>query len=513
MSTRTLNGGKTIMGKWYGTPTELWGFRVQGASRSAVGVAERFLGANQDRLGLRGVQLEFGRPRLIESLGASHVILRQRVQGIPVYRAYVTVHLSRDGDVYLVKSRAVPIDFAKPEAPFAKSRAQAVRLAVASVATQAGGRGVRAIDRVDRVWYPHKTKTRPMALRPAYKVHLLRPRPRADWIILIDGATGRVLQRYDNLAEATGVSRVFDPNPVIALRGSEALVGKGGRLLVPPPEAYATVRLGGLRKSGFLDGRRVSTRATRNRVVHRDRRFEFPSTSPGFEEVMVYFHIDRAVHYLESLGFNGRRAIFRAPIVVNARGTREDNSSYSPHDRSLMFGIGAVDDAEDAEIILHELGHAIQDAICPQFGQSDEAAAIGEGFGDYFAASFFAAKKPAPYRFSVGTWDGLQDAEGDPPCVRRVDVPLTYEQFDHGADADEHQNGQIWSATLWDIWTAVTRDVADRIILESHFQLDGFTTFACAARAILDADRNLYRGRHTSTLREIFHRRGIGPVV
>ena len=72
MSTMTVNGGKTIMGKWYGTPTELWGFRVQGASRSAVGVAERFLGANQDRLGLRGVQLEFGRPRLIESLGASH---------------------------------------------------------------------------------------------------------------------------------------------------------------------------------------------------------------------------------------------------------------------------------------------------------------------------------------------------------------------------------------------------------------------------------------------------------
>ena len=228
---------------------------------------------------------------------------------------------------------------------------------------------------------------------------------------------------------------------------------------------------------------------------------------------MAYFHIDRAVRYLESLGFDGRRAIFRAPIVVNARGTRDDNSAYSPHDHSLMFGTGGVDDAEDAEIILHELGHAIQDAICPQFGQSDEAAAIGEGFGDYFAASFFAAKKLAPYRFSIGSWDSVQDPEGDPPCVRRVDSPLTYEQFDHGADADEHENGQIWSATLWDIWTTVGRDVADRIILESHSQLDGFTTFACAARAILDADRNLYRGRHSSTLREIFHRRGIGPVV
>jgi predicted metal-dependent phosphotriesterase family hydrolase len=47
---------------------------------------------------------------------------------------------------------------------------------------------------------------------------------------------------------------------------------------------------------------------------------------------------------------------------------------------------------------------------------------------------------------------------------------------------------------------------------ESHFQLDGFTTFARGARAIIDADRNLYRGRNAETLRRVFHRRGIGPV-
>jgi len=52
-----------------------------------------------------------------------------------------------------------------------------------------------------------------------------------------------------------------------------------------------------------------------------------------------------------------------------------------------------MDDAEDGETVLHEFGHAIQDAICPDFGQSPEAAAMGEGFGDYFAGSFFAAKR------------------------------------------------------------------------------------------------------------------------
>ena len=73
------------------------------------------------------------------------------------------------------------------------------------------------------------------------------------------------------------------------------------------------------------------------------------------------------------------------------------NSWYDPTSRSLSFGTGGVDDAEDGETILHELGHALQDAICPDFGQSNEAAAMGEGFGDYFAASFFADKKRPPY--------------------------------------------------------------------------------------------------------------------
>ena len=50
------------------------------------------------------------------------------------------------------------------------------------------------------------------------------------------------------------------------------------------------------------------------------------------------------------------------------------------------------------------------------------------------------------------------------------------------------------------------------IIVESHFQLDGFTTFAPGARAILEADRRLFHGRHLARLRRIFRRKGIGPV-
>ena len=102
--------------------------------------------------------------------------------------------------------------------------------------------------------------------------------------------------------------------------------------------------------------------------------------------------------------------------------------------------------------------------------------------------------------------------ELDPRCLRCVNVPVTYESFDHAEDADDHENGQIWSATLWKMWTRFGRDVADRIVIESHFQLDGFTSFAKGARAILDADRHLFRGRHVAAMRRIFREQGIGPV-
>ena len=93
-----------------------------------------------------------------------------------------------------------------------------------------------------------------------------------------------------------------------------------------------------------------------------------------------------------------------------------------------------------------------------------------------------------------------------------MDETVSNRDFDHSGNADEHENGKIWSGTLWAIRRAVGRDVADRIVVESHFQLDGFTTFDRGARAVLDADRHLYRGRHAPRLRRIFRRRGIGPI-
>ena len=65
----------------------------------------------------------------------------------------------------------------------------------------------------------------------------------------------------------------------------------------------------------------------------------------------------------------------------------DDNSWYIPSQDLIQTGTGGVDDAEDPEVVWHEDGHATQDAQVPGFGQSEQAGAIGEGFGDYMAVT------------------------------------------------------------------------------------------------------------------------------
>src|SRR5574342_133947 len=324
-------------------------------------VAGKVLRSNAQLLRLAGIHSQLRVQRVVHSLGATHVILQQRHRGIPVFRAYVTVHIGPGGRIYLIKNRAVPRAFLAERGRFRLSASRCRRRALRAIGT--GVRGVKVMG-AEKRWFPVEE-----TVRPAYRVRVHREAPREEWIVYVNAATGGVLSKYDNLASARGTARVFDPNPVIALGDWKTLLSPKGRPRRPPDRAYTAVALDGLGSGDRLDGRRVTTSLTPKRQRRADHRFVFDSVDPGFLEVMAYFHINRAIRYLESLGYRGRRAIFRAPFPVNASGTRDDNSWYSPGLRSLTFGTGGVDDAEDAEIILHECAHALQDAICSDFGQ------------------------------------------------------------------------------------------------------------------------------------------------
>jgi Zn-dependent metalloprotease len=76
---------------------------------------------------------------------------------------------------------------------------------------------------------------------------------------------------------------------------------------------------------------------------------------------------------------------------------------------------------------------------------------------------------------------------------------------------EEHADGEIWSACLWEIRGALGKNVADQLIIAHHFLITPNATFEEAANALITADKNLNKGRNEKDLRDVFTRRGILP--
>ena len=122
---------RIVPGLTYGSPKEVWGFRTKPTRGRPERVAQTFLETNEELLGLRGLRLRHA--RILESLGAHHVIHQQRLKGLPIHRAYATVHMDRKGRVYLVKNRAVPKELLEASADFQIAAVKARRIALRCV--------------------------------------------------------------------------------------------------------------------------------------------------------------------------------------------------------------------------------------------------------------------------------------------------------------------------------------------------------------------------------------------
>jgi hypothetical protein len=135
-------------------------------------------------------------------------------------------------------------------------------------------------------------------------------------------------------------------------------------------------------------------------------------------------------------------------------------------------------------VILHEYGHSIQDAQMPGFGATEQGGSMGEGFGDYWAADQTAAASGDQGLLCLAEWDSTSYAPV-PSGLRRLD---SAKHFPEDIDGEVHDDGEMWSASLWQIRSAVGRTVANTDILESHFLLTPVSRFRAGAKAIIVAD-------------------------
>ena len=477
---------------------------------------------------LFGVRSDLSDMRLLSEkthLGGPSVEWQQIVEGKPVDNAYVTVNFDKAGRVLMVKNTYQPVQGAPPPATLtveratevaierfldyaAKDRGMAGRRRAPQQQPKAIARSELQLDgppKVDDLFY-----AKPEGIVRAFRIEVKATKPYGWREFTIDARTGEVLRVRNRSQSVDGQGQVFMPDPNHSLNDNTLTAAS-----VPTsnPNPYFTVGLLNLNPAGgdglfhlttpfatIADIESPSNTPTTNASATG---FNFTRGGNDFAETNVLFHIDRIQRYIQSLGFidiNNRQ------IQIDARGFSDAlNAHYvdsPPGAGYLAFGMSTVLIAEDSEAAAHEYGHSIHDnQATGKYLTLGAPAAMGEGFGDYLGVSVFLDELTAAGA-DVECFAIWAKVLGDGVCLRRLDNGLTNDDFD--PFGDEHDNGEIWSQTLWNILQTINKTTADRLILQSHFNVPDSPTFKDGADAIMTADLQLYSGSHLSQLCQIF---------
>jgi Zn-dependent metalloprotease len=461
-----------------------------GESGPTARVAAAFLTAHPGLFGVAADQLELTSERT--SPMGTHVRFRQVVQGRPVYGAEVAVHLRSTPAgqrVFLVRAslRRRPAVQGSAMAPD-----DALKLALRAAALPAAH-----LEDSTAIVMPDGRTAWQIELRQASPLRALRA------VIASDGS---VVELQDLFKHVDGTGWIFDPNPV-ATTGDFSLADNANadspvltsqRILVTLPELDGTGDLSGPYVNAYNSS---NMRANEPGLV-----FDYTRSNDFFEEVMAYYHIDRARRGLASMGFT---SIMSWPINVQVNGKQQDNSWYDTKKKTIMFGAGGVDDAEDADVILHEYAHAVVADQVPGFGMYYPGAAIDEGWADFFAAALHS--QTSPYlvdKACLAPWDATSYAP--PPCLRRTDTNKHNPEF---ATLEVHADGEMMSGALWEAAQTVGMLEMLRIEVQSHYLLTTTPTFQQVADSLILTDQQTAGGAHAELFRRLLTWRGLSATI
>jgi hypothetical protein len=423
--------------------------------------------------------------RVRTSLLGTHRWYQQTYRGVDVLDGVVGDHVSRDGASS--KGARTAVTDNPPVTPtVTEAQAQAV-----------AGPGVRDARLAIKAGSPSRLVWAVTSVASGGAVRTL-----------VDGRDGSVVEVRHIELPADGTGTVFDPNPVVTLQ-DQSLTDAGDANLPVFGPAYRSVPLRHLDGSGYLRGDFADVAVPDDQAAYSaSLAFDFDRSSTGFSQTMAYFHVTTAQEYIQQLGFSD---VNNHPQELVPDGIPEDTSFYVPGSGTIYFGTGGVDDAEDADIIWHEYGHAIQGDQVFGFGSGGDAAAIGEGFGDYWAVTMSQPVNGGYEVPCVADWNAIGSATV-PHCLRRVDRDLTVGD----RTGEPHFDGQIWSRALWDVNQRLGRDAANTLVLEAQFAYSPTSTFDEAANVTVETARRLFGGATASVVRKAFSDRGIssrGKVV
>lgn len=233
--------------------------------------------------------------------------------------------------------------------------------------------------------------------------------------------------------------------------------------------------------------------------------FDFDRSQPEFDQINALFHITNYHDHLAAIGFD---SLANYKIQVNTRGLFSDQSRFNRRTNSggegtLEYGYGDdkgnkhVDDAEDADVVIHEFGHALSYNANENKLSSFERRSLDEGICDYLACSY--SRDISAYAWEdLFNWDGHNVFWDGRSCT----TERTYD--DYSDDNSIYENGEILAGTLMTLWEKLGRDTTDALMIGTLYMLADNSSFPQTARLLLDTDSLLNKGRNSDVICKVF---------
>jgi extracellular elastinolytic metalloproteinase len=164
----------------------------------------------------------------------------------------------------------------------------------------------------------------------------------------------------------------------------------------------------------------------------------------------------------------------------------------------------------DGDVVLHEYGHGISNRLVGGPANTSclggtQAGAMGEGWSDYWAATFYGNGVIGEFVTNNLT-NGIRRAAYTVPAN-----PVHDSYADLGVGGFEvHRDGEVWAAALWDLRQSLGAALADSLVLQGMKFTPCSPSFLNARDGILMADQNLNGGANRCAIWTVFARHGMG---
>lgn len=300
-------------------------------------------------------------------------------------------------------------------------------------------------------------------------------------------------KRYHNPDSGWLKIHVFHPNPVVSLNqsyGRELSDFRDGdsKLLRSALQLDSIL----LRKRTDISGpstklfsfQNISAPFNESPPISSDRHL-LTRSDADFEFFNALFHLEKFAAIAEKKGYHN----LLSPMVVDHDAMNgADQSAFNPYHQppSLEFGKGGVDDAEDAQVVIHEMAHSLAYMAAGNSAIGKERKMMEEGICD-FLAMYYSQKLHPRRSKQVFSWDGHNEFwDGF--------ILNSQEKWRSSNELSMQEGRQIWSSCWNCIAEKIGWENAFELALESLFYFRKDQKIQEMAAHLLHIDSSLWRG-------------------